>query len=86
MKHIVLTWVDTSGDGVGLATDILHGAIYNVSKNIAIPIPPSIARSVETQSVEVPDTWAAVDVVHIWGAWRRADGLDASETMYALST
>lgn len=84
MANLVLTWTDTSGTLGGNATDVLHGAVYNVAKDAFFPIPPLVARSVETQTIALPTGWASVDVLHIYGAWRSVDGLEISDTMYAL--
>jgi hypothetical protein len=86
MATITLTWVDTSNDDIGLISDVLHGCIYNPIRNEVIPIPPVKTRGDEEQDVELPASWQTTDHFHIWAAWRRADGLDASDTMYYVIT
>lgn len=82
MASLTLTWTDTSGDGVGNATDILYGAIHSPDTNNVMAIPPLVARSVETQVIELPEGFSDGATLNVWAAWRRADGLDASDTMF----
>jgi hypothetical protein len=86
MATLTLTWTDTSGTTGGNATDILHGAIINSTKNESMSIPPLVTRSVETQVITLKTGWAKTDDLHLYGAWRTADGLETSDTMYALIT
>ena len=83
MATLTLTWVDTSGDGGGLASDILYGAIVNDTLKENISIPPLKTRADGLQTIVLPDGWAVGNSIYIYGAWRRADGLDCSDTMYA---
>ena len=81
---ITLDWTDTSAGGVGNADDVLYGALYCESQDEIIPIPATAKREDETLEIVGPDQWDTTDVIHIWGAWRQADGLDASDTLYAV--
>jgi hypothetical protein len=85
ITKIVLTWTNTAVVGVGLASDVLHGAIYNANREQWVSIPPLKTRADLTQEVDFPAEWDDSEDIHIYGAWRRADGLDCSETMYALA-
>jgi hypothetical protein len=82
MAHLTITWTDTSSSGLGLADDILHGAVYNATQDEVIAIPPTIARSVETQVITLPVGWVKTDTMHLYTSFRRADGLDCSDTGY----
>jgi hypothetical protein len=82
MAKLTITWVDLSPAGNQLATDVLHGFIYNKTRVEQMSIPPLVARITELQEVDLLTGWTAADELHVYGAWRRADGLDASETMY----
>jgi hypothetical protein len=82
MKTFTFTWVDTSGDGVGLPTDVFHGCIYNPSYKEFIPATAGRTRSQESCATPLPAHWTANGILDVYGAFRRADGLDSSETMY----
>lgn len=81
-----LIWLDNTGEGDALATDELLGDIYNETQNEVISIPAGAVRSDTALTVVGPDTWLSADVMHIHGAFRRADGSRASDTSYALAT
>jgi hypothetical protein len=82
MPKIVLTWTDTSGDGKGLATDQLYGMVVSVQHKSAFPIPFGATRADETLDVPIPADQVSAAGYAVYGAWRREDGLDASDTMY----
>lgn len=86
ITQVTITWTDTSGDGVGAIDDVLYGMLYNETKDEIQTITEAPERGDSNVVVEVPDGWEDSDTIHIYGAWRRADGLDASDTMYAVAT
>lgn len=82
MAKITLTWVDSSPANNELATDVLHGFIHNATRNQNISIAPNTARATETKEVVFPANWSADEELHVYTAFRRLDGLDASDTVH----
>lgn len=82
MAKITLTWVDNSPANNELATDILHGFIHNATRNENMSIAPDVARVTELKEVIFPAEWSANDELHVYTAFRRLDGLDASDTVH----
>jgi hypothetical protein len=76
----VAVWVDNTGQGNALATDVFHGMVLNSTKMRAVPFPTNKTRADLTVEVPAPIGWLTTDKFTIIGAFRRADGSDASDT------
>jgi hypothetical protein len=82
MPTLTLTWTDESGTGVGLATDLVHGCIISDFDKEVIPIPLGATREDEEVAIPLPTHWHAENTLHCYIAFKRADGLDVSDTQY----
>jgi hypothetical protein len=82
MAKVTLTWADNSPANNELATDILHGFVHNATRNANISIAPDTARVTEAKEIIFPLGWTSADEIHVYTAFRRLDGLDASDTVH----
>jgi hypothetical protein len=81
--QVLITWVDNTGVGDALGTDVMYGCLYNATKNEAISIPSTSTRASEALTAPTPEAWDDADVKHLYAAFRKADGTRSSNTSYA---
>lgn len=74
------TWTNNTGQGNALATDVFHGLVFNKTRNAAVPFPTNKTRADLSVEVAAPIGWQTADQFVIIGAFRRADGTDASNS------
>jgi hypothetical protein len=82
----VLTWLDDSGEGLKINTDIAYGVLYNANKNTWSSKGLADERSETNLALPNPTGTLLGDVVHAWIAFRRADGTVVSNTSYKQCT
>jgi hypothetical protein len=80
--EIGVSWVDNTGDGDALATDELYIAVYNVTKGTIEGFSNVATRDEESVTVSFDGTVEAADVIHVYGALKRADNTKVSSTMH----
>ncbi len=79
---VTATFTDNTGVGDALATDKLHGVIYNETLNEAVSMITTRTRADLTAVTPVPASWVSPHVIHVWCAYLRADGSKTSNTSY----
>ena len=79
---INIEWVDNTGDGNALASDLLYGMLYNATKDVLVAFDVNSLREDTGVSITIPVDWITGDIIHAYGAFRRADGLSSSDTSY----
>lgn len=86
-NEIVFSWVDNTGTGDSLATDVPFVFVYNETLNeIAVGDNTGVDRSIQGLSITpLPTGWVAGNVLRAYGAFRRADGSKVSNTSYATA-
>jgi hypothetical protein len=78
----VVDWLDNTGEGDALATDESYGVYYNETQDAWGQTVLNKTRD-NTQMTIVGDVEAvAGDVIHVWIAFRRADGTSVSDSQY----
>lgn len=82
----LLTWDNNTGVGDALATDEAYGFVVNVTQDDVVPFVLNTARSTGTMIVAENENIEVGDVVHVYVAFRRADGTKASNTSYVTDT
>lgn len=81
-----LHWDDDSGEGFKLATDVAYVVFFNeTTKEIGIGAMNHI-RSNEAYILDLPNNLSEDDVLHVYLAFRRADGTIVSNTSYNTVT
>lgn len=85
-NELSLNWNNNSGTGNALATDIMFAFFYNRNLDQLVLFAADKARNSSGFSDSLPAGWLAGHVVDIWGAFRRADGSQVSDTMYDEAT
>lgn len=76
----VVTWT-TDTTGFHLATDIAYIMLFNGS-NESVASSAIVVRSTATATVTIPSDWQETDTVHVWLAFKRANGLYISLASY----
>jgi hypothetical protein len=84
-KTISLTWVDDSGTGFKLATDIAYGVFLNATTGEVL-VSSEVTRENVALSIAEIEGWAQADVKHAYLAFKRADGTIVSNTAYKVVT
>ncbi len=81
-QTVDVEWTDTSGVGLNLATDKAYVAIYNETKDSFSSEAAGADRNTELVVVPLPVGTEELDVIHVYLAFRRADGTLVSNTGY----
>lgn len=77
---IVINWVDDSGEGLKLSSDIAFAVCYNETSKETTFINLAAIRSDGNTTVHVPAVVAIGDKYDIWSAFKRADGTVIGQT------
>ena len=78
----IVYWVDNSGNGSALASDIAYCAIYNETQDVWATSSGAL-RSATEITVDFPEDSQVGDVFHAYLSFRRADGTQVSDSSYA---
>jgi hypothetical protein len=79
-------WADDSGNGYKLATDVAYLVGYNATQGIYAQSNASDVRSDKACPITFASNFETGDVIHLWLAFRRADGTVVSNTSYYTTT
>jgi len=85
-ETITLEWVDDSGEGFKLATDIAYVVVVNETQEVIEGFETAAIRSDGTVDVLMAADTVALDVVNCYLAFKRADGTVVSNTAFKLGT
>jgi len=79
---IDLDWVDNTGEGDALASDVAYVTAYNET-NDEWAVTGSFDQRVSlTADCSFPTALSAGDIIHVYAAFRRADGTSVSDSIY----
>lgn len=78
----VVDWVDDSGEGFKLATDDAYVVLCDSAQNTWSYSAAAVKRSALSCTVQLPEGTEDGDQLHVYLAFRRADGLYTSKTVY----
>jgi hypothetical protein len=84
--NVAITWTNNGGTGNASNTDEIFAFVLNETQDTMGIISFGAARSVETQTVVMPDNNVTADILHIYFAFRKADGTLVSNTQYDTLT
>jgi hypothetical protein len=76
------TWTDNSGSGSAVALDKVYLVAHNVDNDEWALNVGAVVRGDETSTATMPSNNNTADVIHIWLAFRRADGTLVSNTVH----
>lgn len=85
-SNVTLTWDDDSGAGFKLATDVGYVVVVNVTKEIVEGFSEVETRVDGSTAVTIAHTFAEIDVMHVYLAFKRADGTIVSNTSNKVVT
>lgn len=83
-QQVSLTWIDNSGQGNALASDILCAAIWNKTTSQQVEVTPTTAkRSDGTAAIQCPGSFMSIgDKIEIYSFFVSADGKINSTSVY----
>jgi hypothetical protein len=81
---VVVQWSDDSGSGFKTATDTAMVVVVNVTQGVVGVSSAVAVRSESEVTVFMPSNIGSLDVLHIYLAFRRADGTVVSNTSNAV--
>jgi hypothetical protein len=81
MRTISVSWVDNSGQGNAVATDILNYIVYNETKDIFHVVEGSVTRGSEGLVID-EDDFATGDTFHAWIYLTSADKSIVCDSFY----
>jgi len=79
--EVTFTWDDNSAEGNANTTDKAMLLVYNPSKKESISQLEGVNRTVGTESIIIPSTYAG-DTVELFMAFISVDGLKVSDSVY----
>jgi len=82
--QVNFSWVDNSIDGNARPTDKAMVLVFNEDKNEAVYVTDGAARSLESQTLTVPDQYSG-DTVHTFIAFISEDGKEIANSKYVGS-
>lgn len=81
-NFVEMTWVDDSGTGLKLATDISYLVAYNATNGEFGTSDSHNTRDTGSDDVQMPSNLTTGDIINVWLAFRRADGTIVSDSSY----
>jgi len=84
-KNVDFEWVNDSGTGYKLATDGEYAVAYNETTGEIVFNGGGQVRSDISSDLSFATNMVSGDVIHVWQAFRRADGTVVSNTSYATA-
>lgn len=84
--NVILVWLNNAGTGNALATDEFFGVAINETTGEGGQVSFGTARSGLTDTIVLEGNMTSGDVIHVYGAFRRADGTLVSGTEYTTFT
>ncbi|CAM1348396.1 DUF6266 family protein [Tenacibaculum crassostreae] len=79
--QVTFDWDDNSAEGNANATDKAMVLVYNPSKKESVSILDGVDRTVGSQAITIPNTYAG-DTVELFMAFVSADGTQVSNSVY----
>ena len=76
------TWTDNSGTGSAVALDKVYLVAHNVDNDLWALNVGAVVRGDETSTATMSLDNSTADVIHVWVAFRRADGTLVSNTVH----
>lgn len=83
--EIIVNWMDDSGEGFKLATDLAYVVIVNETQKVIGVSAGKATREDETLTVTMPTNLAGLDKLHKYLAFLRADGTIVGKTAYQMT-
>ncbi|MBA7564633.1 hypothetical protein ES708_06300 [subsurface metagenome] len=84
LNVINLAWVDDSGEGLKLATDLLTAVVVNATSGEIKGFATAVVRSAAASGALEMALITAADELHAYIAFKRADGTVVSNTAYRI--
>lgn len=81
-----VTWTDDSGEGLKLATDLCYLVCVNETTGAVDSTATADTRADESSTVDLAAALATSDSLHLYMAFKRADGTVVSDTSYKADT
>lgn len=85
-KNISVDWNDDSGTGFKLETDVAYVVIVNVTKDVVEGFSSTGVRVDTSVAFNIAHTFVDTDVMHVYLAFKRADGTIVSNTSNKVAT
>lgn len=79
---ITVPWTDDSGEGFKLTTDVPYIVVFNADSDCSDGFETAVQRDAATVDVEPAVALANGDALHLYLAFKRADGTVVSNTSY----
>jgi len=86
LSSIIITWLDDSGEGLKLASDIPFATVVDTEGYAVSYSDVTVLRSTLTLQINFPSVTSIGTIAYCWLSFRRADGTIVSDSSVLIAT